>query len=57
MPALVLEQRLQDAPHPWILREEVLRAAFLEVDHQKAMARVGAMYTTVKRRKSMPEMR
>lgn len=57
MPALILDQRLQDAPHPWILQEEVLRAVFLKVDHQKAMARVGAMYTTVKRRKSMPEMR
>lgn len=55
MPALVLDQRLQDAPHPWILREEVLRAMFLEVDHQKVMARVG--YKTVKRRESVPEMR
>ena len=57
MPALILDQRLQDAPHPWILREEVLRAVFLEVDHHKAMARVGALYTTVKRRESVPEMR
>ncbi|KAE8799834.1 ruBisCO large subunit-binding protein subunit beta, chloroplastic [Hordeum vulgare] len=35
MPALVLEQRLQDAPHPWILREEVLRAAFLELSYPR----------------------
>ena len=43
MPALVRDQRLQGAPRPWILREEVLRAALLEVGHQEARARVGAL--------------
>ena len=39
MPALVPDRQLQDAPHPWIQREEVLHAAFLKVDHQESRVR------------------
>ena len=34
VPALVPDRQLQGAPRPWILREEILRAALLEVDRQ-----------------------
>ena len=37
------DRRLQGAPRPWILREEFPRAALLEVDHQEARAREGAL--------------
>ena len=43
VPTLIPDGRLQGAPRPWILRDEVLRAALLEVDHQEARARVGAL--------------
>lgn len=39
MPALIPDRRLQDAPCPWILQEEVLHDAFLKVDHQESRAR------------------
>ena len=43
VPALVRDRRPQGVPHPWILREEILRAALLEVGHREARARVGAL--------------
>lgn len=42
VPALVPDRQLQGAPRLWILREEILRAALLKVDHKEARARVGA---------------
>lgn len=42
-PALFLDRHLQGAPRPWILWEEVLRAALLKVDHQEVKARMGAL--------------
>ena len=57
VPALVPDRRLQGAPRPWILREEFPRAALLEVDHQEARAREGALQMMEKSCQRTPEMR
>ena len=57
MSALLPDRRLQGAPRLWILREEILRAALLEVEHQKARAHVGALKTVEKSRQRPSDMR
>ena len=57
MSALLPDRRLQGALPPWILREEILRAALLEVEHQKARAHVGELKTVEKGRQRPSEMR
>ena len=57
VPALVPDRQLQGAPRLWILREEILRAALLEVEHQKARAHVGELTTVEKGRQRPSEMR
>ena len=43
VPALARDRSLQGAPRPSILREQLLRAALLDVDHQKDSEPVGVL--------------